>query len=57
MAEEARSALGRYAADVRERRFPAAEHVYPIADAEWERLQAGLAAHPPAARRPEAVAW
>ena len=57
MAEEARGALGRYAADVRERRFPAAEHVYPIADAEWERLQAGLAARPPAARRPEPVAW
>jgi 3-methyl-2-oxobutanoate hydroxymethyltransferase len=57
MAEEARAALGRYAADVRERRFPAAEHVYPIADAEWERLQAELAAHPPAARRAESVAW
>jgi 3-methyl-2-oxobutanoate hydroxymethyltransferase len=57
MAQEARAALGRYAADVRERRFPAAEHVYPIADAEWERLQAGLAAHPPAARSPETVAW
>jgi 3-methyl-2-oxobutanoate hydroxymethyltransferase len=57
MAEEARAALGRYAADVRERRFPAAEHVYPIADAEWERLEAGLAARPPASHRPETVAW
>ncbi|HEY3349700.1 MAG TPA: 3-methyl-2-oxobutanoate hydroxymethyltransferase [Thermoanaerobaculia bacterium] len=57
MAEEARAALGRYAADVRERRFPSAEHIYPIADGEWERLQADLAAHPPAARRPETVAW
>ncbi|HQQ76379.1 MAG TPA: 3-methyl-2-oxobutanoate hydroxymethyltransferase [Thermoanaerobaculia bacterium] len=57
MAEEARVALGRYGAEVRERRFPAAEHVYPIADAEWARLQADLAARPPAARRPESVAW
>jgi 3-methyl-2-oxobutanoate hydroxymethyltransferase len=57
MAEEARSALGRYAADVRERRFPAAEHVYPIADAEWERLEAGLKARPPGAHLPETVAW
>jgi len=57
MAGEAREALGAYAADVRARRFPAAEHVYPIADAEWSRLEADLAAHPPAGRRREPVAW
>jgi 3-methyl-2-oxobutanoate hydroxymethyltransferase len=57
MAEEAREALGAYAADVRARLFPAAAHAYPIADAEWVRLEAGLAARPAAARRPEAVAW
>jgi 3-methyl-2-oxobutanoate hydroxymethyltransferase len=57
MAGEAREALGAYAADVRARRFPAPEHVYPIADAEWSRLEADLAAHPPAGRRREPVAW
>lgn len=57
MAEEAREALGAYAADVRARRFPAAEHTYPIAEAEWSRLEEDLAAHPPAARRSEALAW
>jgi len=51
LAEEARAALGRYAADVRERRFPAAEHAYAIPDPEWDRLAADLAAHPPASRR------
>jgi len=43
MAAEAREALGTFAADVRAHRFPAAEHTYAIADAEWERLEAGLA--------------
>lgn len=57
MAGEAREAIGAYAADVRERRFPAAEHAYPIADAEWVRLEADLAAHPPGARRRETLAW
>ncbi|MGA7990734.1 MAG: 3-methyl-2-oxobutanoate hydroxymethyltransferase [Thermoanaerobaculia bacterium] len=51
MADDARAALGRYAADVRERRFPAAEHTYPIPDSEWDRLAADLAARPPASRR------
>jgi 3-methyl-2-oxobutanoate hydroxymethyltransferase len=57
MADEARSALGAWAADVRERRFPGAEHSYPIPDSEWERLQADLAARPPSSRRREAIAW
>jgi 3-methyl-2-oxobutanoate hydroxymethyltransferase len=57
MAGEAREALGAFAADVRARRFPAAENVYPIADVEWGRLEADLAAHPPAGRRRERVSW
>ena len=57
MAEEAREAIGAYAADVRARLFPAAAHAYPIADAEWVRLEADLAARPAAARISEAVAW
>ena len=57
MAGEAREALGAYAADVRAHRFPAAEHSYPIADAEWARLEADLAARPPAGRRRETLAW
>ncbi len=57
MAAEAREALGAYAADVRARRFPAVEHAYPIADSEWSRLEADLAARPAPGRRPEAVAW
>jgi 3-methyl-2-oxobutanoate hydroxymethyltransferase len=57
MAGEAREALGAYAADVRARLFPTAAHSYPIADAEWTRLEADLAARPADARRPEAVAW
>ena len=57
MAEEARSALSAYAADVRGRHFPAAEHSYPIADGEWSRLEADLAAHPPAGRRKEPAVW
>ncbi len=57
MAGEAREALGAYAADVRAHRFPAAEHAYPIADAEWARLEADLAARPPAGRRRETLAW
>lgn len=56
LAEAAREALGRYAADVRAHRFPAPEHAYPIADAEWQRLEADLAARPPAGRRPGALA-
>jgi 3-methyl-2-oxobutanoate hydroxymethyltransferase len=57
MAAEAREALGSYAADVRAHRFPAPEHAYPIADGEWGRLEADLAANPPAGRRREPVAW
>jgi 3-methyl-2-oxobutanoate hydroxymethyltransferase len=56
MASEAREALGLYAADVRARRFPAAEHTYPIAAAEWERLEADLAARPAGERREPALA-
>ncbi len=44
MAEEARAAIGAYVSDVRERRFPAAEHTYPIADDEWRRFEAELEA-------------
>jgi 3-methyl-2-oxobutanoate hydroxymethyltransferase len=51
MAGEAREALSAYAAEVRERRFPAPEHAYPIPDTEWKRLEADLAAHPDAPRR------
>jgi 3-methyl-2-oxobutanoate hydroxymethyltransferase len=57
MAAEAREALGTWASDVRERRFPAAEHVYPIAEAEWQRFEADLAANPPAGRRRVPASW
>jgi 3-methyl-2-oxobutanoate hydroxymethyltransferase len=55
-AAEARAALGRYASDVRERRFPAAEHAYPIPDGEWDRLAVDLAGRPPASGRRAAAA-
>jgi 3-methyl-2-oxobutanoate hydroxymethyltransferase len=37
------AAVGEYAADVRARRFPAAEHTFSIDPAELERFRAGLA--------------
>ncbi len=51
MAEKAREALAAYASDVRAHRFPAPEHCYSIADDEWHRLEADLAARPPVGRR------
>jgi 3-methyl-2-oxobutanoate hydroxymethyltransferase len=41
--ETAVSAVGAYAADVRARRFPTAEHTYAIADDELEAFEAALA--------------
>lgn len=43
LGEAMRAAIGAYAQDVRERRFPAAEHVYPMPDEALAEFRAALA--------------
>ncbi|MGE5344576.1 MAG: 3-methyl-2-oxobutanoate hydroxymethyltransferase [Acidithiobacillales bacterium] len=55
--EAAQKALEAYREEVTERRFPGAEHTYPIADEEWEKLRRDLEENPLRGTARKVPAW